>query len=237
MKKSKNRVSCIIPAYNEAQRIGRVLSVLKDHPLLSEILVVDDASTDATAQVVGQFPFVTLLSLSHNYGKAYSVWYAATKAQSPIIVLLDADLIDLKPEHVTRLIKPVLEGIVDATMSIRRFSSLLDTFVDWCKVDPFTGDRCLSKKLLLSLPITKQTPGYALEVIINEYLLAHHVRIGVVDFRDVRCVYKMHKVGFLQGVIGDITATKNVFSIISVRRLFYQYKHLIARKIYFPGNL
>ena len=44
-------LSCIIPAYNEAPRIAAVLAVVLDHPLIGEVLVVDDGSSDGTAEV------------------------------------------------------------------------------------------------------------------------------------------------------------------------------------------
>jgi cellulose synthase/poly-beta-1,6-N-acetylglucosamine synthase-like glycosyltransferase len=47
------RLSCIIPAYNEAARIGAVLDAVLGHPWIDEVIVVDDGSTDQTARVWG----------------------------------------------------------------------------------------------------------------------------------------------------------------------------------------
>lgn len=44
----KNKVTCIIPAYNEERRIGQVLDVIVKHPGINEIIVVNDGSKDKT---------------------------------------------------------------------------------------------------------------------------------------------------------------------------------------------
>lgn len=59
------RVSCIVPAYNEAQRIGNVLAVATSHPLISDVIAVNDGSTDHTAQIVARFKAVRLPPRAH----------------------------------------------------------------------------------------------------------------------------------------------------------------------------
>ena len=51
----KNKVSCIIPAYNEESRIANVLKVVENHPILDEVIVINDGSTDKTADVIRRF--------------------------------------------------------------------------------------------------------------------------------------------------------------------------------------
>jgi hypothetical protein len=64
------RISCIVCAYNEAPRIGAVLMVATAHPMLAEIIGVDDGSTDTTDEVVRQFPSVRLIDRATNGGNS-----------------------------------------------------------------------------------------------------------------------------------------------------------------------
>ena len=75
------KLSIVIPAYNEALRIGRTLDrigdYLKEFGYSAEIIVVDDGSHDDTEKVVRnaaeKFPFIVLLQNGMNKGKGYSV--------------------------------------------------------------------------------------------------------------------------------------------------------------------
>src|SRR5208282_4684688 len=67
------RISCIICAFNEAPRIAAVLAVASEHPLLYEVIVVDDGSTDSTTEIVKLFPSVKLISYPVNRGKSFAM--------------------------------------------------------------------------------------------------------------------------------------------------------------------
>ena len=96
-------LSIVIPAYNEASRLGRGLSRIRDYyesqpgGLTSiEILVVDDGSTDDTAKIAQQWtrdlPQVRLISNGTNRGKGYSVKHGMQEARGRIAIFTDADL-------------------------------------------------------------------------------------------------------------------------------------------------
>ena len=93
-------LSIVVPAYNEAERIGgtlkRMLAYFDAQPYTYEILVVSDGSSDDTMEVVepiaAQRSQVRLLSYAGNRGKGYAVRYGILRARGERVLFSDADL-------------------------------------------------------------------------------------------------------------------------------------------------
>lgn len=99
-------ISVIIPAYNEQSRIMKTLEALRGIEEVSEIIVVDDGSTDATYEVLKQAEGIILLHLDYNQGKGSAVKYALDHASCGLVALLDADLCESAAE-VSKLIEHI----------------------------------------------------------------------------------------------------------------------------------
>lgn len=93
------RLSVVIPAFNEAARLGATLDNLAKYfagvDYRAEVLVVDDGSADATAEVArsrvgGELP-VRVLDYGKNRGKGYAVRYGITRAAGEYRLFFDAD--------------------------------------------------------------------------------------------------------------------------------------------------
>jgi glycosyltransferase involved in cell wall biosynthesis len=114
-------VSFLIPAYNEAATIGEVLERIDALGLDSQIIVVDDGSTDATASIVEAYaagrPHVELLR-QPNRGKGSAVRLAITRITKDIAVIQDADM-EYDPADVVALIAPIERGIADVVYGSR----------------------------------------------------------------------------------------------------------------------
>lgn len=98
-------VSILIPAYNEADTIGRTLeslAALRYPRKKLDILVIDDGSTDTTATVARRFSGVTVLR-QHNKGKASALNYGLQYARGEFVACLDADS-SVHPDSLRNLI-------------------------------------------------------------------------------------------------------------------------------------
>jgi glycosyltransferase involved in cell wall biosynthesis len=120
------RLSIVIPVYNEEQTIEQVLDLIDSidvGDVEKEVVVVDDGSTDATAQIIaGRTARGTALRLSHqsiiNLGKGAAVRFGFKYATGDIILIQDADL-ELDPQECRRLIEPILNGEADVVYGSR----------------------------------------------------------------------------------------------------------------------
>src|SRR3989454_492018 len=115
------RVSFLIPAHNEARTIGEVLERIDALELDSQIVVVDDGSTDDTSGVVERFAAglddVVLLR-QPNRGKGAAVRAAIPHADGEISVIQDADM-EYDPADVPALIEPIVRGVADVVYGSR----------------------------------------------------------------------------------------------------------------------
>ncbi len=181
------RIAAIIAAYNEANRIQGVLAVLAQVGLLDEILVVDDGSQDSTsAEILAAGAIdtrVRLLRHDKNRGKGQAIYTAWSHARANILLLLDADLVGLKPDQVRDLLQPVLENRADMTLGLFRGghfnTDLAHLVTPW-----LSGQRCLRSELFWDVS-RSAAQGYGLEAAITVAALIYGWRVQPVRLRGV----------------------------------------------------
>jgi glycosyltransferase involved in cell wall biosynthesis len=108
-------LTVIIPAYNERDTIQAALArvrLLAEDPRLAaplEIIVVDDASTDGTAELLEQEPGVVLLRHTRNQGKGTAIRTALARVTGDVVAIQDADL-EYDPGDLPKLVEPIARG-------------------------------------------------------------------------------------------------------------------------------
>jgi len=128
------RYSFIVPAYNEAERLGTSLDRMQRYVAESrwdaEIIVVNDGSRDETAAVVKEFasrnPMIRLIENPGNRGKGYSVRHGMMTASGDFLLFTDADL-SSPIEEAPKLFAPIESGAADVTIGSRYLQSELQT--------------------------------------------------------------------------------------------------------------
>jgi dolichyl-phosphate beta-glucosyltransferase len=163
-------LSIVIPAYNEALRIGRTLDrideYLKGYGPSYEIIVVDDGSTDDTEKVVRKaaekHPAIILLQNVMNKGKGYSVKRGVLASRGRFVLMSDADL-STPIEEIGRLYKALKEGY-----------------------DVAIGSRSVSgSKILKRQTWYRQLMGKTFNKIVQA--------VAVAGIRDTQCGFKLFK--------------------------------------------
>lgn len=115
------RMSVVIPVFDEAASLPRVLAAVAALPGPVETIVVDDGSTDATPRIVAEAARergIVSIRFDRNRGKGAAVRAGIARATAPVVVLQDGDL-EYDPAHLPRLVEPIERGEADAVYGSR----------------------------------------------------------------------------------------------------------------------
>lgn len=104
-------ISVIIPALNEEDTIGKVVKFCYASPLVSEVIVVDDQSSDATREEATAAGARVIVSAER--GKGVSMQEGVEAAAYPLLVFLDADIDPYPQQTIEKLVKPLLNNEAD----------------------------------------------------------------------------------------------------------------------------
>lgn len=118
----KPDISVVIPARNEAATVGAIVRSLRG---IGEVVVVDDGSTDATAQVAAAAG-ARVVASEGGPGKGQAMWKGLAETSGEIVVFCDADLQDFDPSFVTELVR-ALTSSPDAALAKARYAERTGT--------------------------------------------------------------------------------------------------------------
>jgi len=190
------RVAAIVPAYNEQETLADVLSVLKSSPLVDEILVVSDGSTDETVAIARAMGAHTI-HLCRNHGKGMAMALGLMHTSAPVVVFVDGDIMNLSEYLIGELIGPVVEGVAAMNVGIRHRGWFLDWF--HARYGPLlSGIRCLERRVFEALP-EKYLAGFAVETALNYSCRRQGLRLQTTVLHRLKHLVKERKRGLVRG--------------------------------------
>lgn len=205
--------TCLIAAFNEADRLPGVLAAVVGHPRLGRVLVIDDGSTDGTGEVALRHG-AELLRVPENGGKTHALRLGLQTVRTSHVLLIDADLIGLTRETITALLAPVAGGAAQAALSLRGNAPWL-----WRRIgiDYISGERALPMALFAGrLAAFDRLPRFGFEAFLNTLLIESGRPIAIVDWPAVASPAKSRKRGRGPGLRADIAMLADIAGTIGL---------------------
>lgn len=233
-------VAVVVPAYNEERHIGQVVTTMPDY--VDHVIVIDDASTDATsatARATGD-PRLQLIVHESNTGVGGAVVDGHRRAIElgvDIVCIMAGDG-QTDPQYLQSLVDPVVDGRCDMAKANRFFSSrsfsgmprhrvfgnVVLSFVNklasgyWHVFDPQNGYLAVRREVLEAIPLDRIASGYSLE---NDFLINLNIvgaRVADVPvpalYADERSTIKLRR---------EIPALLSLLTGGFIRRIFRKY--------------
>ncbi|MDA2958076.1 MAG: glycosyltransferase family 2 protein [Ilumatobacteraceae bacterium] len=177
-------LSVVVPCFNEESTIATLVDQVLASPWVSEVVVVDDGSSDGSRDVLAGFsdPRVTVVLHERNRGKGAALRTGFARATSDFVVVQDADL-EYDPSEYGVLLEPLLDDRADVVFGSRflsgrphrvlyfwhsmgnRFLTLLSNmFTDLNLTDMETCYKCFRRPVIQSIQIEEDRFGFEPEI-------------------------------------------------------------------------
>lgn len=175
----------VVPAKNEAPTVAGVVSAIAASPLIREVVVVSDGSTDATANRARQAGADRVVELPFSVGKGGAMRLGAALTGDEVVAFFDGDLVGLTPKHVSDVVAPVLAGVSTMNVGLRdrgSWNPVVDAFPH------ISGQRAVRRAFLNAVP-PEEMQGFRAEIAMNHWADARSgarrtaVRLPGLNFR------------------------------------------------------
>lgn len=203
-------VTVLIPAYNEGNTIESIINTLKNIEFIKEVLVVNDGSTDNTAELAVNAG-ARVINLPENLGKGAALQRGLKEISSRIIIMLDADLIGLNKVHIINLLEPVSRGEADMTVGVFNHGRGITDLAQFFSPN-LSGQRAVKTEMISDIKGLTEV-GYGVEIAINRHVKKKG-RVKYVDLPDLTHIMKEEKRGIIRGVIDRSKMYWDIFKVL-----------------------
>jgi len=154
-------LSVLMPAYNERATIEPIIRAVLAEDVVSELIIVDDGSTDGTREFLegaaSMDPRIQVHFHASNQGKGAAIRTALVRATSPVSIIQDADL-EYSPADFPKVIQPILEGQARVVYGSRVLMQTNEYPIDTFRVGSFVVT--IAANLLYGCRLTDEPTCY-----------------------------------------------------------------------------
>ncbi|MGV3502282.1 MAG: glycosyltransferase family 2 protein [Adhaeribacter sp.] len=223
--------TCIIPFYNEEDRVLQVLEVVTQITGINQIICIDDGSTDNTSeQIRSDWPQVTLVRLPFNQGKAAAIRQGVRLAKNETILLMDADLQSINKTEVEQAIQALARHNLDMLI-LRRINA--PWFVKFDRGDTLlSGERLVKKRDLIHI-LNQEVNHYQVELAINLYMQKHKRNVRWMPWSATN-TYKAKKIGLVKGYQKEFKMFTDIVMYAGLKNIIKQITLFATKEVEAP---
>ncbi len=187
-------VDAVVPARNEAPTVEAVVSACRGCRYVREVIVVDDGSSDGTAEL-GAAAGAKVIRREGEGSKALAMEAGVNASDADAVLFADADLLGVTSRHLDDICRPFMEG--RATMSFGIFDYGIWNWLV-LRFPPTSGERIVPRWVFEAVSPEKRQ-GYLIEIFINEVITEGRMPITARVMRGVTHRTKRMKFGRIEG--------------------------------------
>lgn len=203
-------VSIVIPAFDEAAIIRLCIEEALGCAEASEVIVVDDGSTDGTADVA-RAAGASVIRLASNGGKAAAMDAGVRAARNDTILFLDADVSGHTPAALSRIVQPVIAGRYEMYVGLRARNTVwLNRVLHFFPI--IGGERAVTRRLWEAVPGAYQV-GFKIEIALNHTAKQFKPGMGFELIAGTRHHTKEKKYGLWLGLTRRLSMVNDVVAI------------------------
>jgi glycosyltransferase involved in cell wall biosynthesis len=186
-------VSVIVPVYNEERTVSRVIESLLSSPFFTEVVCVDDGSTDRSLKELEKFgEDITLIQFEENRGKGQAMATGIERAAGDLVTFIDADLTNLTHDHIETLLSPIMQGEADVVLGYAKRGEMPNLAAH------LTGQRVYYREDLLPYLDQIAPSRFGVEVLLND--LFQDKQVVMLPLQDLVGLTKAEKRSLLLAV-------------------------------------
>lgn len=192
----------VIPARNEERTVAFVVRAARESAGARRVVVVDDHSTDRTAEVAREAGAEVIPS-NGDASKALALATGVAATTSPVLVFFDADIVGARGEHFDALAAPVLENRFAMSCGMVDYGKASALYA---RFPPITGLRAVRRDVFEAIPREKLS-GFQIEIMINEVVARGRMKTAMRVLRGIAHRSKIDKLGAIRGARAHVAMT------------------------------